>query len=52
MGNNITVTQNIPQDGSEITISDVGSSYLFLVVGVVGVIAYQRTRKNILSEWK
>jgi len=50
VGNNITVTQNIPQDGSEITISDVGSSLLFLVVGVVGGIAYQRTRKNILSE--
>ena len=50
VGNNITVTQNVTQDGSEITISDVGSSLLFLVVGVVGGIAYQRTRKNILSE--
>ena len=50
VGNNVTLTQNVPQDGSEITISDVGSSLLFLVVGVVGGIAYQRTRKNILSE--
>jgi hypothetical protein len=46
----INLTLNVPQDGSEITISDVGSSLLFLVVGVVGGIGYQRTRKNLLSK--
>ena len=46
----INLTQNVPQDGSINISTVVGSSLLFLVVGVVGGIAFQRTRKNILSE--